>query len=286
MHRIAVATDFSTRSDRALRRASLLARDARALLLLLHVVDDDQAPQLVQAATREATALLHEMSATLKEVEGLDCAPHVLIGEPFEAIGKAVADLDAALLVIGPHRRQALNDIFAGTTAERTIRRIDRPVLMANGVPAGPYGRILIATDFSDSSVRATSQVQRLGLLGRADVIVVHAFETVRNLTLRSSMTSDQLQAYIDEEREQANARLGDFFRQAELREGRRIAVPAEESAARTILDQARTERADLIVMGTQGRTGAGRLFLGSVAEDVLRRAEVDVLVVPPGTGT
>ncbi|HEU6442162.1 MAG TPA: universal stress protein, partial [Microvirga sp.] len=48
MRTILVATDFSTRSDRALRRATLLARHVSARLVLIHVVDDDRPVRLVE----------------------------------------------------------------------------------------------------------------------------------------------------------------------------------------------------------------------------------------------
>jgi universal stress protein E len=59
MH-ILAATDFSTRSQRALRRAGLLARASRAELTLAHVVDDDQPPDLVALERREAERILGE----------------------------------------------------------------------------------------------------------------------------------------------------------------------------------------------------------------------------------
>ena len=52
MQKILVATDFSTRSDRALMRATLIARQTKAELILVHVVDADQPKRLV-AADRE-----------------------------------------------------------------------------------------------------------------------------------------------------------------------------------------------------------------------------------------
>lgn len=50
----------------------------------------------------------------------------------------------------------------------------------------------------------------------------------------------------------------------------------------KSILEEAKRRRSDLIVMATQGRHGVGRLLLGSVAERVVRSAECPVLIVPP----
>ena len=61
MQRILVATDFSTRSDRALRRGTLLAKQFGCDVTLVHVIDDDQPLRTVEAERREATALLDEV---------------------------------------------------------------------------------------------------------------------------------------------------------------------------------------------------------------------------------
>jgi len=71
MERILVSTDFSTRSDRALRRGSLLARQSSAELVIVHVVDDDQPRRLVEVAQVEATVYLHELARTMRELDGI-----------------------------------------------------------------------------------------------------------------------------------------------------------------------------------------------------------------------
>ena len=69
MKQIAVATDFSTRSDRALRRAVLLARQRGAALALIHVVDDDQPEYLIKSQRRAAEELLEQTAATIGRVD-------------------------------------------------------------------------------------------------------------------------------------------------------------------------------------------------------------------------
>lgn len=62
MKQILVATDFSTRSDRALRRAVLTARQVRAELTLVHVVDDDQPNYLIERQKTAAAEILQQTS--------------------------------------------------------------------------------------------------------------------------------------------------------------------------------------------------------------------------------
>ncbi|NAZ18159.1 universal stress protein, partial [Glutamicibacter soli] len=92
MKNLMVATDFSERSDRALRRATLLARQFQATMLLVHVVDDDQPRRIVDAERDEATKLLRQMAATLRDVYGVTCETRVILASPFVGIAQAVAD--------------------------------------------------------------------------------------------------------------------------------------------------------------------------------------------------
>lgn len=60
------------------------------------------------------------------------------------------------------------------------------------------------------------------------------------------------------------------------------VVVPQRDSVAQTVVDEAETLRADLIVLATHGRTGLARLVLGSVAEEIVRHAPCPVLLVRP----
>lgn len=286
MKRLLVATDFSTRSDRALRRATLLAREKAAELVLVHVVDDDQPQSLMQLEQREATAILHDLASTIRKNDGLACETHLALGDPFRAIGDAAEAFDADLVVMGPHRRDLLREVFVGTTVERTIRQSKRPVIMANAVPAKAYERILIATDFSECSTQAVQAVRKLGLLEGHELGALHAFEIPPgSLMLSGSMTNAEVKNQIAEEGNRVAAELEQFLHKNQLTPGRRFVVPIEYSAATAIRECSRTWRADLLVIGTHGRSGVGRVLLGSVTEDVLRESTIDVIAVPPTTG-
>jgi nucleotide-binding universal stress UspA family protein len=282
MKRILVATDFSTRSDRAVRRAILLARQFSAAIVILHVVDDDQPTRLREAEVRESAALLEEIAATVREIDRLSCETRLVLGDPFQAIVDSVHATDADLVVMGPHRRQALRDIFIGTTVERAIRISPRPVIMANDVPARRYDRVLVATDLSDGSAAAIADARGLGILDHTDIIVFHAFGSPSaGLIIRAGMTMDQLKDHIAEADARAMAELNEFLRRVDVQPRRRVTQLIEVSAAAAIREGIRAEKADLVVIGTHGRTGVAKFFLGSVAEEILRSSAIDVLVVP-----
>lgn len=282
MRSILVATDFSVRSDRAIRRASLVARDHGAALVLLHVVDDDQPASIVDAERAAAAALLEEQARTIREVDGLACEARIALGDPFERIAAASVDVD--LVVIGPHRRQVLRDIFVGTTAERAIRTSRRPILMANAVPAGPWRHVLLALDLSEGSADAARAVSALGLDARAAVSVVHVLDAPAAPAMaRVAVPAGTLESWSEEEAGRARAALDAFLADLPVTPVSRIVERSVTSPADAITAVADSVAADLLVVGTRGRSGVAKLLLGSVCEAVLRAAHVDVLAVPSG---
>ncbi len=177
MQTILLATDFSERSDRALRRAVLLGRESGACIHLLHVVDDDRPRRIVDRDANDARALLDELALTLREVDGVSCDTSVMQADPFDGIARAVSNISPDLLILGPHRRQILRDAFVGTTAERTIRAVQCPVLMVNGLPAGPYKQTLLTTDLSNNAQAALKRFEKFQAGMNNSMAIVHVFD-------------------------------------------------------------------------------------------------------------
>lgn len=283
MKTIMVATDFSERSDRALRRAVLLARQFGATIALIHVVDDDQPRRIVETERDEATKLLDQMAATLRDVDAIACEPRVLLASPFAGIIKAVEEMNPDLLVIGPHRRQVLEDVFIGTTAERLIRLVGCPVLMVNAPPAGSYQHVMQTTDLSDSSRDALQRFPALGIGNDARNSLLYVFNApALRLVMSHAMPKEDRDHYLEGEQKEASRDLAEFLATAKLGN---ILPKVRYEAAMThheILTAAETDRADLIVLSTHGRTGLTKLLIGSVTEKVLRSSPIDVLAIPP----
>ena len=283
MKKILVATDFSERSDRALRRATLLARQFEAQLHVVHVVDDDQPSRVVDAEQDQASALLRQLASTLRDVDGVDCETRVILAQPFAGIIGTVEELAPDLLVIGPHRRQILRDIFIGTTAERTIRSVPCPVLMVNATPVGRYRNVLQTTDLSDGSRDALRRLPALGIAQRTNNALLYVFDApALRLTFGGSMPQEGQQNYLDDEKHTAERKLAKFVVSSGLGDCEKIVRHETTSASNEILTAAKTQKADLIVLSTHGRSGMAKLLIGSVTEQVLRVSTVDVLAIPP----
>ncbi|RIK93928.1 MAG: universal stress protein [Proteobacteria bacterium] len=283
MEKILVATDFSERSDRAIRRAVLLAKKFDSTLSIVHVIDDDRPKRIVSTEWEVATVLLTEQTRSLCDIDNVTCDYSIVAGDPFEGIVKAADELMPDILVVGPYRRQILKDVFIGTTAERVIRASRQPILMANGVPAGFYRHALIALDFSDCSADAVRVVQDIELEKYTAISVVHVFDTPgAGLISRSAMTEAQVNDYLEEEQDCASREMAAFLSKLNLEPVQRILRRNETSIAAMIYAAAKESSADLLVIGSHGRSGITKMLLGSVAGEVLRSVDLDVLVVPP----
>lgn len=282
MNSILVATDLSPRSERAVQRGALIARESGAQLHLLHVVEDER-PQAVIQAEREAAEAFLARQASGIAADGVSCRHRIVVGAALVEIPRMADDLRADLVVVGTHRRSLLKDVFIGTTVERAIRTSRVPVLMVNGGEITPYRQILAAVDLSESSALAIRALAKLRLGVGVSISVLHAFEaTETSLIQRPSIPADEIARRMTTLQPDADRALAAFLKELPIQPGRRIAQFVDTTVPETINNVAAAVRADLIVVGTHGRSGLSRLLTGSTAEAVLRSAVVDVLAVPP----
>lgn len=143
------------------------------------------------------------------------------------------------------------------------------------------YQRILVPVDGSATSGRALQEAIKLAA-GNAQLRLVHVIEEIYPLDIEGY-------AYIDHIALQEAARhTGERVLSQAVEEAQRLGAAAEtvllEAGGGRVADviegEARNWLADLIVIGTHGRSGLGRLLLGSVAEGVARSATIPVLLV------
>ena len=140
--------------------------------------------------------------------------------------------------------------------------------------------RILVPLDGSDSSFQAAKYAIKIAKMAKSEIIFMHA--VVNPPYVEYKTAGLVIMHYIEEAKRHADmwyADLGDMA----AKEG--VKFSAETildiaSAADSIVKYAENKKADLIVMGTKGRTGVKRFLLGSVASGVVAHAKCSVLVV------
>lgn len=282
MTHLLVGTDFSTRSDRAIRRAVILARSLKANLTLLHAVDDDQPLWRVEAEAETADALLAKQVHGLREIDGLTCQPRVVRGDPFAALIEAASALEVDAIIIGPHRRQILRDVFVGTTAERIIRNAPCPVIMANAVPSPPFRHVVVAMDLSDTAAAAVAALRSLHLDQDALVTFLHIIDPPEtHLMTRASIPLAEIETHLKETSAKARTQMKVSVKRLGVTGAAFDVRMSGGSTAESIATEARNLHADLVVVATSGPSALARLMLGSVTASVLNHSEIDVLAVP-----
>ncbi|APX83444.1 universal stress protein UspA [Methylorubrum extorquens] len=278
--RILVATDFSPRSQRAVRRAGILAGQTGGDVMLMHVVDGAGTRQVARDV-REAQRMTVEQVAVVPELFRVDCRSLVVPGRRPDAVLDAAAARQVDMIVVGSGHGKGTQGL--GRTVGGLIRAAPCPVLVVNRSVAGPYARVTVPVDFSDASARALRSVASLGLADRARVTVVHAFEVLGKSKLSGfGIPREQIDGYVEGWRS-SFAEETDAFLEAEGLAGRDWARRMEEGRPDEVISSlaART-CSELLVMGTRARTGFRRALLGSVTEAVLAAGGADVLVVTP----
>jgi nucleotide-binding universal stress UspA family protein len=280
---ILAATDFSTRSNRAVRQAGLLAQASNARLHLVHVVDDDQPPELVNMEQREAERILVEQVSSMPELRDVDCNRNVISGDPFDGILRAAADVSADLVILGAHRRQLLRDIFTGTTIERVMRLGSFPVLMVNNEAQRRYENVIAAVDMSSPSANALQVAVATGLISDAGATLLHAIVApAKGKLFVGGATQASINEYVDEERAIARDEMAAFVVANDLGKQHWF-LRVDEGSPTEVISRAVSElRPDLLVMGTHGRSALLKVLIGSVTEEALRSLNVDILAVPP----
>jgi nucleotide-binding universal stress UspA family protein len=139
------------------------------------------------------------------------------------------------------------------------------------------FRRILVATDFAESAERALTCGVQLARRHGAELILLHVY---MDLPAYPEITAGQVEAIYEEQRRWIEDALERRARAARAEGLLARAVLKTGPAASTIAETAADEDADLIVVGTHGRSGLDRLIVGSVAERVVRLASCPVLVV------
>jgi nucleotide-binding universal stress UspA family protein len=280
--RVLVGIDLTERSRNAFARGVELARGPGAHLTLLHVTSDALPRQVADAHDSYAKDMLHDHAVRARSEDAANVEPVLVRGRDYETIITEARKAHCDLVVIGTHRPSSLMQDMLGTTADRVLRYGGLPVLLVRQKPAGAYGSILVAVDFSPASRRALEWTVRR--FPEARITAVTAYGAARRSLLGDDSAAREgaaetrrlaLKGFLEEIAEA----MGPAFAAAVAG-----VVPVVERgwAEDVILHAALAATPDLIVVGTHARGGLQHAVLGSVAEWVLTEAPCDVLAVPP----
>jgi nucleotide-binding universal stress UspA family protein len=293
---ILVPVDGSTFSEHALPVAARIARRAGAHLQLVRVVPSDPVEDVfVSAGERypwdEGRTYLRRAADQMEARTGLRPAVRLLGGPVEDTLCEYATGHGADLVVMTTHARRPLPRFWLGSVADELASRLPMPLLLvrprgeAPDWAAAPLKNMLIALDGSPWAEAVLGPAVELGRLTGAAFTLLGAVSPPPVATFDLPVYGTGL---IDESAlEGVKGGMQAYLEGAArpLREQGlevRTRVVTEGRPAVAILAEAEAQPCDLIALATHGRRGLSRLFLGSVADKVVRGASASVLLCRP----
>jgi nucleotide-binding universal stress UspA family protein len=233
--------------------------------------------QALAAEAKRLAARLQRRERGDVRIEGL-----AVRGRPFDGILRHAERRGAELVVVGRHGGGGLRTLLIGSTAERVARGRVTSVLVVTGAARRPYRRPLVAVDAVTRFVAIVEETMRLLPADLPGIDVVSAYEVLYEGYVRT-------RGWSPTEVRKLRAKLGAEARQSvrsqlakRIPEATRLGLLVKRGEPRRVIRSVvEQRRPDLVALGTASRRGLARFLLGSVAADILRSSEVDVLVVP-----
>jgi nucleotide-binding universal stress UspA family protein len=237
---------------------------------------------LVRAIREEADAVMASASDRAAR-EGVRATTLVLEGSPARVILERAQASSADAIVVGTHGRSGVSRLAFGSVAEAILRVSDVPVFVVReaAILASNLATILVACDGSEASAEAGRCALELARTEGAEIVYCTVVDPNVLRWSRAEYGYDP-DHFVTAVAREAIQLLEHTLDEAESSGVKTRSLLRYGDASNELLESARDVAADMIVLGTHGRRGLGRVFLGSVAESVLRRSAVPVCTVRP----
>jgi len=283
------ATDGSASALAGAHVAQELARKYHAVIYVVTVVDTRGAavpPPLDLALAMGDATVGTDIHAEQAEAvragltgaigEPVKWPVHVRLGTPAAAIVKEAQRVGAVLIIMGLRRHGRLDRAVHDETTLNVVRRASCPVLGVTEETHGLPTRMLVAMDFSQASVIATSTAQSIAGENPLVVLAYVARPSTPSLEEGESMIHELGVGAAFAHVEKDLRKEGTTFDHIVLHHA------IERTTAESILDYADEVRCDLVAAGSVRRGRLDRWRMGSVSRDLVRDGRRSVLIAPP----
>lgn len=271
MKKILVPTDFTENAQNAFDLAFEVARDNKAKMYLLHVVEypigatiDPIGVSIVQPTdTQLIDELTNNAREKLKTIEeklvkdGMQVETSVDLGNAYLNIVDKVKDGDIDMVIMGSHGASGFKEFIIGSNAEKVVRHATCPVItIKQPLHINDVNSIVYASDFNDVSKDVIMNLKQLQRIFNAKIHFVR-------INTPNNFEKDRVMRRLIENLIEKNEFLNcDYTIYNDIYEEDGLINFAEDI------------KADMIAMATHGRTGISHLISGSIAEDVVNHAK------------
>ena len=300
---ILVAIDFSGASEAALKQAVWFSKKTGASITLVHVLQTLRSPVtsdgelkmevLTDLGTNEGESIEDlelvarrdtdiELRRLIGRIAGsIDVQTKVFVGSSFAEIVNAVDKDGYDVVVVGTRGLAPWEEFLVGSTAKQLIRKCPSSVWIVKAEHVGQPKVVLAATDFSDVSLKAATHGLWLAQQADADFHLLHFVDSndVPDDAISKIPKGSSLQQEINEE---ATKRMNAFVDSLSVDRSRIQMHLAWGTPWKEVSRLSQQLNADLIAMGTVGRSGILGILLGNTADKVLQSCNCSILTVKP----
>jgi nucleotide-binding universal stress UspA family protein len=239
--------------------------------------------ELDQAIREQAQQTLDAATDRLAG-EGRTVEMHIAGGRAADVISTLAEEHGAELIVVGSRGHGTLETMLLGSTSAEVVDRAHVPVLVARG---RSIGRVVLGWDGSDRAERAAACLSDWGVFGDSEIHVVSVADLrppswADSTMIDPEILSEAFDRNAEASREQHDQMAREMAERLAHQGLRSVAERRDGDPASQLVAAAEALEADLVVIGTHGRTGLSRWLMGSVARNVLHHVHCSVLVVRP----
>ncbi len=278
-----VCTDLSPASDALIQCVSELKTVGMEEAVLTHVIYVANTPGLEEKLAEEARPLIERQKEIL-EARGVKVAVEMPFGLPAHTLNETAEKHNVSAVLIGSHGKGILQTAVLGSVSAKLLHESRRPILLARLalleggkcqlVCRKLFHKILFPTDFSETSNRAFSYLEKVIEATKSRVTIMHVHDELSVKTASPEQLSE-IENYATNLMEALIARL------EVLGSIRVSSAMGSGNPSLEIVSMAKEGNCSLIIMGSQGKGLAREIVMGSVAKEIARHANVPVLFIP-----
>lgn len=264
---ILVAIDFTESSENILKNSISFAKTFKSKITLIHILPDDINNEKVSLLVKNTvTRKLKEANDTILN-EGIETESPILeFGNYCDTIVRASDKISANLILVGSGDKLKDDPFQLGSTAEKIIRKSNKPVFVVKNGQELNIKNIICPVDFSKESSRALNSAIIISRMVNAKLVILSVYPYFQhNLAQLDAAQINEIRHL--EHKKEFNSFL-EAFNLIDLNFEKQIVGgdPSEE-----ILKFIKKSKSDLLIMGTTGRSGISKILMGSVTEKVIR---------------
>jgi len=277
--KILVAVDSSEASKNALRQALRLACIEGCWVRVVSVIPPYEGDLGLTTVGNIRKAMREPWEKALSDAEEIAKEERVSIkticeeGEPYERIVDLAESENCDLIVMGRRGARHIDRALMGSVTARVIGYSQKDVLVVPDSTNIGWKNILLATDGSRYSEAAADKAIDFAKSYDSELKIISVVDVPTEYYGEAPKAVEDLT-------KKAKEFVSNVKKKAEISNIKASTFVGEGDAYKTITDLARNEKADVIFMGSHGRTGLKRLLMGSVTEEVIGHAPCPVLVV------